>query len=76
VAWLPDDADEPAIAAHALRRSVAIHTLHGDCSVSAPMPPALLLGYAALGEPALHQAAAELAHAYASAPRSASAPQR
>jgi GntR family transcriptional regulator / MocR family aminotransferase len=67
VAWLPDGADEAAIAAGALERGVAIHTLHGDCSLSGPAPPALLLGYAALSEEALRRATAELAGACAAA---------
>jgi GntR family transcriptional regulator/MocR family aminotransferase len=64
VAWLPDGADEAAIAERALERAVAIHTLHGDCAVSRALPPALLLGYAALPEDALRRAARLLGEAY------------
>jgi GntR family transcriptional regulator/MocR family aminotransferase len=60
VAWLPDAADESAIAARARDRGVAVHTLHGDCAAVAPVPPALLLGYASITEDGLNRAAAEL----------------
>ena len=61
VAWLPEGADEGAIAARARERGVAIHTLHRDSAAVAPVPPALLLGYASLSEDALRRAARELA---------------
>jgi GntR family transcriptional regulator / MocR family aminotransferase len=61
VAWLPDGADEATIAARARERGVAIHTLHHDSAAVAPVPPALLLGYASLTEDALRRAAHELA---------------
>ena len=61
VAWLPDGADEATIAARARGRGVAIHTLHHDSAAVAPVPPALLLGYASLSEDALRRAAHELA---------------
>jgi GntR family transcriptional regulator / MocR family aminotransferase len=61
IAWLPDTADESAIAHRATERRVAVHTLHRDCAVAAPAPPALLLGYARLTEPAISRGARELA---------------
>jgi GntR family transcriptional regulator / MocR family aminotransferase len=63
IAWLPDGADEQAIADRAAARGVAIHTLHGDCFVAAPVNPALLLGYGLIAEPAIPRAIAELADA-------------
>jgi GntR family transcriptional regulator / MocR family aminotransferase len=67
VAWLPEGADEAAIATRARERGVAIHTLHHDSAAVAPVPPALLLGYASLTEDALRRAAHELAIAVRSA---------
>ena len=67
VAWLPDGADESAIAARALERGVALHTLHGDCDTVAPSPPALLLGYSSISEQGLARAVAPLAAAVRSA---------
>ncbi|MDQ5833933.1 MAG: PLP-dependent aminotransferase family protein [Actinomycetota bacterium] len=61
VAWLPPDADERAIRRLARERGVAIHTLEQDSVSVAPVPPALLLGYASLTEEALRRAARELA---------------
>jgi GntR family transcriptional regulator/MocR family aminotransferase len=49
-AWLAPDADEAAIAAEALRRRVAVHTLHRHRTAIAAAPPALILGYAQLAE--------------------------
>jgi GntR family transcriptional regulator/MocR family aminotransferase len=43
---LPEGADERATAAAARRGGVALHELHRHCTVHAPAPPALLLGYA------------------------------
>jgi GntR family transcriptional regulator/MocR family aminotransferase len=63
IAWLPDGADEAAIADEAARRAVAIHALHQDCAVSAPVPPALLLGYGQISEPAIPRAVRELGRA-------------
>ena len=63
IAWLPDGADEQAIADRAAARGVAIHTLHRDCFVVAPVNPALLLGYGLIAEPAIPRAVAELADA-------------
>jgi len=65
IAWLPDDADETAISEAAASRGVAIHTLHQDCAVSAPLGPALLLGYGLTAEPGLPRAVRELAAATA-----------
>jgi GntR family transcriptional regulator/MocR family aminotransferase len=63
IAWLPDGADEDAIADAAAERGVAVHTLHGDCSVTAPLGPALLLGYGLIGETAIPRAVEELSRA-------------
>jgi GntR family transcriptional regulator/MocR family aminotransferase len=63
IAWLPDGADEQVIAERAAARGIAIHTLHGDCFVVAPVNPALLLGYGLIAEPAIPRAVAELADA-------------
>jgi GntR family transcriptional regulator/MocR family aminotransferase len=61
VAWLPEQIDESSVVAGAAARGVAVHALHADCTVVAPRPGALLLGYALLPEPALARAAALLA---------------
>jgi len=61
IAWLPDGADEIAIADEAASRGVAIHTLHQDCSVVGPASPALLLGYGLIAESAIAPAVQELA---------------
>jgi GntR family transcriptional regulator/MocR family aminotransferase len=63
MASLSDDADEDRIAASALRRGVAIHTLHRDCAVSGATEPALLLGYGRIPEAAIPRAVDELARA-------------
>lgn len=63
IAWLPEASDEEAISEAAARRGVAIHTLHRDCALSAPRPPALLLGYGLISEQAIPQAVSELANA-------------
>ncbi len=65
IAWLADGLDEAAIAAGAASRGVAIHTLHSNCSVIGPAPPALLLGYGLITEPAIPRAVEELARAAA-----------
>jgi GntR family transcriptional regulator / MocR family aminotransferase len=65
IAWLPDDADEAAIADAAGARGVAIHTLHQDCWVTAPRGPALLLGYGLIGAPAIPHAVEQVAIAVA-----------
>ena len=46
LAWLPDSVDEHAVAMRARRSDVGVHELHRHCTVQAPSPPALLLGYA------------------------------
>jgi GntR family transcriptional regulator / MocR family aminotransferase len=61
IAWLPDGADEAAILDAAAERGVAIHTLHQNCSVFAPLAPALLLGYGLIGVPAIARGVQELA---------------
>jgi len=60
IAWLPDGANENAIAGAAADRGVAVHTLHDDCSVTAPLGPALLLGYGLIPETAIPRAVEEL----------------
>jgi GntR family transcriptional regulator/MocR family aminotransferase len=61
IAWLPDSGDEFAIADASAQRGVAIHTLHQDCAVHAPAPPALVLGYGLISEQAIPRAVQELA---------------
>jgi GntR family transcriptional regulator/MocR family aminotransferase len=61
VAWLPDEADEAKIADHAARRGVAVYGLHLRCSLSKPRPPALVLGYGPIAEPAIPRAVELLA---------------
>jgi GntR family transcriptional regulator / MocR family aminotransferase len=46
LAWLPDSIDEHTTATRARRSDVGVHELHRHCTVQAPSPPALLLGYA------------------------------
>ena len=46
LAWLPEDTDERVVGAEARRSGVAVSELHRHCTVHAPLPPALLLGYA------------------------------
>jgi hypothetical protein len=62
IAWLHDGADEEQIIKHAADRGVAVHTLHQHSVVTAPRPPALLLGYGLLAEPAIPRAVEQLAH--------------
>ena len=61
IAWLPDGADEAQITTQAADRGVALHTLHHHSVVTAPRPPALLLGYGQLAEPAIPRAVEHLA---------------
>jgi GntR family transcriptional regulator/MocR family aminotransferase len=61
IAYLPDGRDEAAITDAAARRGVAIHALHLFCAVTAPRPPALLLGYGQIPETAIPRAVRELA---------------
>ena len=61
IVWLPDGADELSIADAAADRGVAVLTLHGDCSVTEPLGPALLLGYGLIGETAIPHAVEQLA---------------
>lgn len=61
IAWLPDSSDELAISEAAARRGVAVDTLHQECVVTAPRPPALILGYGMIAESAIDRAIAELA---------------
>jgi GntR family transcriptional regulator/MocR family aminotransferase len=61
IAWLPEGTDETAISDAAADRGVAIHTLHQFCAVTAPRPPALLLGYGQIAETAIPRAVQELA---------------
>jgi GntR family transcriptional regulator/MocR family aminotransferase len=46
LATLPDGTDERATAEAARRSGVSLHELHRHCTVHAPRPPALVLGYA------------------------------
>jgi GntR family transcriptional regulator/MocR family aminotransferase len=61
IAWLPEGTDETAISDAAASRGVAIHTLHQFCAVTAPRPPALILGYGLIAETAIPRAVQELA---------------
>jgi GntR family transcriptional regulator/MocR family aminotransferase len=61
IAWLPDGADEAQISEHAADRGVAVHTLHHHSAVTAPRPPALLLGYGLLADAAIPRAVEQLA---------------
>jgi GntR family transcriptional regulator / MocR family aminotransferase len=61
IAWMPEDAEEAQISDAAARRAVAIHTLHHDAIVTSPRPPALLLGYGLIAEPAIARAVELLA---------------
>lgn len=63
IAWLHDRADEAMISDAATSRGVAIHTLHQECAVTAPLGPALVLGYGLIAEPAIPRAVRELAGA-------------
>ena len=63
IAWLPDASSETRISDAASRRGVAIHTLHDDCAVTAPLGPALVLGYGLIAESAIPRAVRELAAA-------------
>jgi GntR family transcriptional regulator / MocR family aminotransferase len=67
VALMPPGSDEAAVLAAAPERGVALAGL-GDHSV-APRPPALLLGYGRIAEPAIAAGVAELAAGYAAAGR-------
>jgi GntR family transcriptional regulator/MocR family aminotransferase len=60
IAWLPDGADENSVADAAADRGVAVLTLHADCAVTAPLGPALLLGYGLIGESAIPRAVEQL----------------
>ncbi|MGZ4195196.1 MAG: MocR-like pyridoxine biosynthesis transcription factor PdxR [Solirubrobacteraceae bacterium] len=63
IASLPDATDEIAVSDAAAQRGVSILTLHRDCAVSAPLPPALLLGYGMVAESVIPRAVQELANA-------------
>jgi GntR family transcriptional regulator/MocR family aminotransferase len=63
LAQLPDRADERATALRARSAGVGVHELHRHCTVRAPAPPALLLGFALPGESDLVAAARLLAGA-------------
>jgi GntR family transcriptional regulator / MocR family aminotransferase len=67
VALLPPGSDETRVLAAARERGVALYGL-GEHSVG-PRPPALLLGYGRIAEPAIAQGVAELAAGYAAAGR-------
>ncbi|MGZ4282940.1 MAG: MocR-like pyridoxine biosynthesis transcription factor PdxR [Solirubrobacteraceae bacterium] len=63
IAWLPEGTDESAVSDAAAERGVSILTLHHDCAVTAPLPPALLLGYGMVNESVIPAAVQELAKA-------------
>jgi GntR family transcriptional regulator/MocR family aminotransferase len=63
LAWLPDGADERRTATRMREAGVGLHELHRHCTVHAPAPPALLLGFAFPSGPDLVTAARLLAGA-------------
>ena len=63
IAWLPDGSSETTFSDAAAGRGVAIHTLHDNCAVTAPLGPALVLGYGLTAESAIPRAVRELAEA-------------
>jgi GntR family transcriptional regulator/MocR family aminotransferase len=65
IVWMPAGTDEAAITDAAARRGVAVDGLHQVCAVTAPLPPALLLGYGLIAETAIPKAVQELATAAA-----------
>jgi GntR family transcriptional regulator / MocR family aminotransferase len=69
IAWLPEGAEEAQISDAAARHAVAIHTLHHDAIVTTPRPPALLLGYGLVAEPAIARAVDLLADSVRSVSR-------
>jgi GntR family transcriptional regulator/MocR family aminotransferase len=77
IAWLPDTADETRISQHAAENGIALHTLHHHSVVTSPRPPALLLGYGLLTEPAIPRAIKHLADStdLATRPRTLTHPQ-
>ena len=69
IAWMPEEAEEAQISDAAARRAVAIHTLHHDAIVTSPRPPALLLGYGLIADPAIARAVELLADSVRSGAR-------
>jgi len=69
IAWLPEQAEEAQISEAAASRAVAIHTLHHNSIVTSPRPPALLLGYGLIAEPAIPRAVELLADSVRSVAR-------
>jgi GntR family transcriptional regulator/MocR family aminotransferase len=67
VVWLPDGTDENAVVTAAWARGLEVHGLAPGRIDPAGARPALVLGYAALAEPALEPAIVELAAAYRAA---------
>jgi GntR family transcriptional regulator / MocR family aminotransferase len=65
VAELPGGVDEGAAVAAAARRGVAVYGMRGYRALAADAPAALVLGYAALSEPAIAAGIAELGRALA-----------
>jgi GntR family transcriptional regulator/MocR family aminotransferase len=61
IAWLPPHTDETHLHDHAADRGLELHTLHHHSIVTTPRPPALLLGYGQLPEPAIPRAIQQLA---------------
>jgi GntR family transcriptional regulator/MocR family aminotransferase len=61
IALLPERVEESAITDAAARRGVAIHALRESCVVTAPRPPALIVGYGLIAETAIPRAVQELA---------------
>jgi GntR family transcriptional regulator/MocR family aminotransferase len=71
VAPLGEEVDEAAVVREARAAGVAVHGLSHLCWTSRPVPPALLLGYAGLTEPAIGAAVEALAGVPSLAPLAA-----
>jgi GntR family transcriptional regulator / MocR family aminotransferase len=61
VAHLPEDADEDAVVAQALRRSVGLYGMAPFRAVRVPAPPQLVLGFGLTGERAIEAGIAAVA---------------
>ena len=61
MAHLPDGADEDAVVAQALRRSVGLYGMGSFRATRAPAPPQLVLGFGLTGERAIKAGIAAVA---------------
>jgi len=62
VGWLPDGVDAKAVSRRAAAQGIAVVPLSAY-TLAARCPPALVLGYTALNEGAIHRSMRRLAHA-------------